>query len=48
MLGDINYLNKLLGNPLKNEQMLPLKYTALSAGLFTIFCSFAWAILAES
>ncbi len=47
MLSDINYLNKLLGNPLKNEQMLPLKYTALSAGLFTICCSLAWLILAK-
>ncbi|MBE8232291.1 MAG: hypothetical protein HAW67_01050 [Endozoicomonadaceae bacterium] len=47
MLSDINYLNELLGNPLKNEQMLPLKYTALSAGLFTILCSFAWTILAK-
>jgi hypothetical protein len=42
---DINFLNEHLGKPLHSEQLIPLKYTALSAGLFSIFSITIWLIL---
>jgi len=41
---DISFLNNCLGKPLISEQLVPLKYTALSAGLFSIFSIAIWII----
>lgn len=45
MLDDANYLNDILGSPLKNEQLLPLKFTSYTAGLFTFVCILFWAFV---
>ena len=42
LLDDVNYLNSILGNPLKNEQLLPLKYTSYTAGIFSLVCMLFW------
>jgi amino acid transporter len=44
IVSDINHLNVYLGKPLKNEQLLPLKYTAWTAGLFALSCTVFWLL----